>query len=144
MKSQKVDPRTRRRARRALLQALYQAQLSGADAEAMCGQFRQSGALDHADAVFFDKCLHQILDTSTRLDELYQPFLDRSKDELGYVERGVLRAGAFELKECIEVPFRVVINEWVELAKVFGADQSFRFVNGVLDAVARDVRHSAQ
>ena len=144
MKSPKVDPRARRRARRALLQALYQAQLSGADAEAMCSQFRQTGALDDADATFFDECLHQILDTRAKLDESYQPFLDRSTDELGYVERGVLRAGTFELKECIEVPFRVVINEWVELAKVFGAEQSFKFVNGVLDAVARDVRHSEQ
>ena len=140
--SSKVDPRARRRARRALLQALYQSQLSGADAKAMCSQFRQSGALDKADTTFFDDCLHQILHTSTKLDEVYQPFLDRSNDELGYVERGVLRAGTFELTERIEVPFRVVINEWVELAKVFGAEQSFKFVNAVLDAVARNVRDS--
>ena len=92
MMSSKVDPRARRRARRALLQALYQAQLSGADAEAMCGQFRQSGALDGADTTFFDECLHQILRTSAKLDEAYRPFLDRSADKLGYVERGVLSA----------------------------------------------------
>ena len=144
MTSSKVDPRARRRARRALLQALYQSQLSGADAEAMCGQFRQSGALDGADRTFFDECLHRILRTSAKLDEAYQPFLDRSADKLGYVERGVLRAGTFELEECIEIPVRVVINEWVELAKLFGAEQSFKFVNGVLDAVARDVRDSEQ
>ena len=144
MTSSKVDPRARRRARRALLQALYQSQLSGADAEAMCGQFRQSGALDGADTTFFDECLHQILRTSAKLDEAYQPFLDRSADKLGYVERGVLRAGTFELEECIEIPVGVVINEWVELAKLFGAEQSFKFVNGVLDAVARDVRDSKQ
>ena len=142
--SSKVDPRARRRARRALLQALYQSQLSGTEAEAMCGQFRESGALDGADTPFFDKCLHQILRTSAKLDEAYQPFLQRSADKLGYVERGVLRAGTFELEECVEIPVGVVINEWVELAKLFGAEQSFKFVNGVLDAVARDVRDSAQ
>ena len=142
MTSPKVDPRARRRARRALLQALYQAQLSGADAAAMCSQFRLSGALDQADTIFFDTCLHQILEKSNKLDEAYRPFLDRSNDKLGYVERGVLRAGTFELLECADVPFRVVINEWVELAKIFGAEQSFKFVNGVLDAVARDVRDS--
>ena len=144
MTSSKGDPRARRRARRALLQALYQSQPSGADAESMCGQFRQSGALDGADTTFFDECLHQILRTSAKLDEAYQPFLDRSADKLGYVERGVLRAGTFELKECIEISLRVVINEWVELAKVFGAEQSFKFVNGVLDAVARGVGDSEQ
>ena len=142
MTSPNVDPRARRRARRALLQALYRAQLAGAAAAAMSSQFRQSGALDQADTIFFDECLYQILQTSTKLDGAYQPFLDRSNDKLGYVERGVLRAGTFELLECADVPFRVVINEWVELAKVFGAEQSFKFVNGVLDAVARDVRGS--
>ena len=82
MTSPKVDPRARRRARRALLQALYQAQLSGAEAAAMCSQFRLSGALDQADTIFFDTCVNQILEKINKLDEAYQPFLDRSNVKL--------------------------------------------------------------
>lgn len=135
-----VDPRARRRARRALLQALYQWQLTDADVAVMASQFRDSGSLDKADTEFFDACLRAIVHGYGDLDSKYVDFLDRGIDELGYVERGALRAGTYELCERIEVPFRVVINEWVELTKNFGAEDSFKYVNGVLDRVAKRVR----
>ncbi|MCG8081879.1 MAG: transcription antitermination factor NusB, partial [Candidatus Thiodiazotropha taylori] len=75
-----------------------------------------------------------------QLDELLKPSLDRAIDSVDPVERAILRIGAYELQHKIEVPYRVVINEAVEMAKVFGAEQGHKFVNGVLDQVARKVR----
>jgi N utilization substance protein B len=74
------------------------------------------------------------------LDALLEPLLDRKLSELDPVERSLLRLGAFELRERIDVPYRVVINEAVALAKKFGASESFRYVNGVLDRLATDLR----
>ena len=74
------------------------------------------------------------------LAEALRPFLDRRVEELSQVEKALLRIGAFELKERLDVPYRVVINESIELAKVFGADDSFKYVNGVLDKLARRLR----
>jgi N utilization substance protein B len=76
------------------------------------------------------------------LDELLTPYLDRRVEELSQVEKAILRLGAFELKERQDVPYRVVINEGIELAKVFGAEDSFKYVNGVLDKLARQLRYA--
>lgn len=135
-----IDPRARRRARRALLQALYQWQLTASGLDEMRSQFRDSGALDKADTDFFDETLRRVLSDVEALDAVYAPFLDRTVKELGFIERGVLRAGTYELLERIEVPYRVVINEWVELTKTFGAADSYKYVNGVLDAVSKQTR----
>ena len=75
------------------------------------------------------------------LDELLTPYLDRRVEELSQIEKAILRLGAYELKERLDVPYRVVINEGIELAKVFGADDSFKYVNGVLDKLARKLRY---
>ena len=77
---------------------------------------------------------------STELDSAYSPFLDRSVDDLDPIERAVLRIGSFELIHRIDVPYRVVINESVDLAKVFGATESHKYVNGILDKLAQRVR----
>jgi transcription antitermination protein NusB len=74
------------------------------------------------------------------LDALLQPLLDRRVEQVDPVERAVLRLGAYELVHCPEIPYRVVINEAVDLAKAFGAEQGHRYVNGVLDKIARQVR----
>lgn len=136
----RFDPRARRRARRALLQAVYQWQLAGATVREIESQFELGEALDRADVEFFKGSLPGILLNADALDEIYAGFLDRTVDELDQVERAILRAGVYELKERLEVPYRVVINEWVNLAKDFGAEASFKYVNGILDKVAQQLR----
>ena len=133
-----ANPRSRRRARRTLLQALYAWQFTRAEAADLERQFAEDNAL--ADSGFFVACLHGVLDSTDALDALYAPYLDRDVKALDHVERAILRAATFELNARPDVPVRVAINEWVELAKQFGAEQSFRYVNGVLDRVARDLR----
>ena len=132
------NPRARRQARRALLQALYAWQIAGAEVEDLHEQSADN--LRRADGRFFDDCLRGVVQGVDALDALFASYLDRSVDALDHVERAILRAGAFELKERLDVPARVVINEWVELAKTFGATDSFKYVNGVLDRVARTAR----
>ena len=132
----------RRRARRALMQAVYAWQMTGGDLKDIAGQFEGSKHLKDADEGYFNECLRGVLAGVAELDPLFEPYLDRRIDQLDYVERAILRAGSYEMKARLDVPVRVVIDEWVELAKRFGAADSFRYVNGVLDRVARDVRQT--
>ena len=129
----------RRRARRTLLQALYAWQMTDADVDEIGEQFTPE-QLKGADPVYLHECLRGVVNSVATLDPLFEPYLDRRIDQLDYVERAILRAGSYEMKERLDVPARVVIDEWVELAKRFGAQESFRYVNGVLDRVARDLR----
>ena len=137
--SRSINVWARRRARRALLQALYAWQMTDADIDEIVQQFTPD-QLKGADTGYLRECLRGVMDGVTTLDPLFEPYLDRRIDELDYVERAILRAGTYEMKERLDVPVRVVIDEWVELAKRFGAEESFRYVNGVLDRVARDLR----
>ncbi len=130
----------RRHARRALIQALYQWQLAPQEAAAIGTQFAANGALDKADRDFFRACLGGVIEASDALDAAFAPYLDREVTALDQVERAILRAGAFELRSRADVPYRVVIDEYIRLAKTFGAEESYKYVNGVLDRVARDFR----
>ena len=94
------------------------------------------------DREYVHDLLHGVLGQVKTLDELLTPYLDRRVEELSQVEKAILRLGAFELKERQDVPYRVVINEGIELAKVFGAEDSFKYVNGVLDKLARQLRYA--
>ena len=152
MAGRAVDPRARHRARRALMQALYAWQLTGAEFADLRGQFTaEQGDGDappslgghgmrRADTAYFLDCLRGVMANVETLDPIFAPHLDRAVDRLDGVERAILRAGVYELKDCLEVPARVVINEWVEVAKGFGAEESFRYINGVLDKVAHELR----
>ncbi len=136
----------RRRSRRALLQAVYQWQMTGADTSAIERDLTEDGALKKADREFFKALLRGVAFGTAELDALLAPALDRKVDDLDKVELALLRLGAYELKHRIDVPFRVVIDEYVELAKVYGAEESFKYINGVLDRLAQDLRaleHSA-
>jgi N utilization substance protein B len=136
----------RRRSRRALLQAVYQWQMTGADTSAIERDLTDDGALRKADREFFKALLRGVAFGTQELDALLAPALDRKVEELDKVELALLRLGAYELKHRIDVPFRVVIDEYVELAKVYGAEDSFKYINGVLDRLAQDLRaleHSA-
>jgi N utilization substance protein B len=136
----KPNPWARRRTRRALVQAVYQWQMADADTAAVEREFLEAKALEKADVEFFQELLRGVLHHSAELDALFGSFLDRELASLDQVELAILRLGAFELKNRIDVPYRVVIDEYVELAKLFGAEDSYKYINGVLDRLAREVR----
>lgn len=125
----------RRKARRALVQAAYQWQFESSDLSQLHKEFGER-ALDKADEEFFVDILTRMISNVTTLDALLEPMLDRPIAQLDLVERGVLRLAAVELSERIDVPYRVVIDEYVELTKVFGSADAHKFVNGVLDQLA--------
>ncbi len=130
----------RRNARSFALQALYSWTLAGQSLTDLEAQFRVDNDMADTDIKLFSELLHNIAASKSELDGLYSDFLDRQLEELDPVELNVLRIGAYELSKRIEVPYRVAINESVELAKTFGATDSHRYVNGVLDKLAQRVR----
>ena len=131
----------RSKARRIAVQALYQWDVGGggqlADIEQ---QFIQEREVRGADLEYFHRLLFGVAGVSAELDACYAPVLDRAVSGLDPVERAVLRIGAWELLYSPEVPVRVVINEGIEMAKRFGAEQSHKYINGVLDRIARQTR----
>ena len=130
----------RSRARRIAIQALYQWQMAGQDLNDIEQQFLSSEESAGADLGYFHQLLHDIPARLDDLDRHLAPALDRPIAAVDPVERGILRLGAYELAFCPDIPFRVVINEAVELAKTFGAEQGHRYVNGVLDRLAHELR----
>lgn len=132
--------RKRSQSRRHAVQAIYQWQMAGQDLGDIVNQFLEEQDIKSFEVPYFQDLLHGVPTHLSELDEMLKPALDRAIESVDPVERAVLRLGAYELTYHLEVPYRVVINEAVELAKVFGADQSHKFINGVLDQVAKKVR----
>ena len=130
----------RRRSRRVLLQAVYQWQMNRVDVQALEREFLDGSALKKADKEFFQALLRGVIAHSDALDILLTPLLDRALTDLDQVELALLRLGAYELEHRLDVPYRVVIDEYVQLAKVFGAEDSFKYVNGVLDRLSAELR----
>jgi transcription antitermination protein NusB len=130
----------RSQARRHAVQAVYQWQMVGQDVGEIINQFLEEQDINSFEVPYFQDLLHGVPNHLGELDELLKPALDRAIESVDPVERAVLRLGVYELRYKPEVPYRVVINEAVELAKVFGAEQGHKYVNGVLDQVARQVR----
>ena len=130
----------RRKARHYGLQALYQWTLSGASPSDIEAEFRVDNDFRHTDGEYFSAVLRGVVDDVDGLESLFEPALDRTLDELDPIERNLLRLGTFELRDRIDVPYKVVISEAVALAKKFGATDSHRYINGVLDKVARQLR----
>lgn len=133
-------PSARTLARRAALQALYQWQVTHQPPAEIEAQFLSPGRMRHADLPYFKDLLHNVPAHLEELDEVLVPLLDRPVRQLDPVTRAILRMGTFELRHRPDIPWRVVIDEAVELARVFGAEQSHRYVNGILDKVARAAR----
>ena len=137
----KARPATpRRRAREFVLQGLYQWQVSGNDEAAIEANLRDSEGFEKADHDFFVGLLRGVLAQHEALQEQLQPYLDRPFGDLSPVEGCVLLAGAFELRNHPQTPYRVVINESIELAKSFGGTDGHKYVNGVLDKLAIRLR----
>lgn len=132
---------SRRMARTRALQALYQAEMNPTAAVALVKQFYDGqNDMSKVDADYFQELVHQCLAQQQDLDALFQPFLQIRLDQLDPVERCVLRLSCYELKSRLDVPKRVAINEGVELAKKYGAEDGHKFVNGVLDKLANQLR----
>lgn len=129
----------RKRARDLLVQALYQWQLGGAKVEQIEAEFRADNGRK-TDWEFFHHALSHIDAHAITLQQLFLPHLDRELEQLDPIETGLLYLGSFELSQRIDVPYRVVINECVELAKKYGASESHKYINGVLDRIARQLR----
>jgi len=133
-------PSARREARRLALQALYQWQLAGHSLHEIEAQFRVDNDFSRIDSVYFREILHGVADDLSTIENAFAPFLDRAVDTLDPVERAILRLSGWELLRRIDIPYRVVINEGIELAKLFGATDGHKFVNGVLDRLAAELR----
>lgn len=123
-----------------LVQAIYQWQMTGEDIGEIQKQFLSKQAQKSFNVPYFKRLLHGILTDLKRLDDQLGPCLDRSIESVDPVERAILRLGTYELLYQHEVPYKVAINEAVELAKVFGAEQGHRYINGVLDKLAKVLR----
>lgn len=130
----------RRKARHYAMQALYQWYMADAAVNVIEAEFRSDYDFSHVDLAYFQALLHGIPASVDELESAFEPLLDRRLDELDPIERTLLRMGTWELKERIDVPYRVVINEAVALAKKFGATDGHKYINGVLDRLARDLR----
>lgn len=135
-----IDLAARSRARRRALQALYAWQMGGSHMNAVIDQFRHEQDMEVADQEYFEDLLHGVERHVEVLDEALKPYVDREVGQIDPIERAVLRLAAYELKYRLDVPYRVVINEAIEVTKRFGADHGHSYVNGVLDKLAAQLR----
>ncbi|GAA0756464.1 transcription antitermination factor NusB [Ideonella azotifigens] len=130
----------RRLAREVALQGLYEWLISGAEAGVIDAHMREQEGFNKADHAHFDALLHGCIAEAADLDQVLSASVDRATNELSPVEHAVLLIGAYELKHCLDIPYRVAINEAVELAKSFGGTDGHKYVNGVLDKTAAALR----
>ncbi len=130
----------RKWARRAAIQALYQWQLSDLSLNEIEKQFRDEQDMRKVDMEYFSELLHKVPASLDELDKALVPYLDRGIEEVDPIERAILRLGTYELKSRIDIPYKVVISEGVHLAKTFGSAESHKYINGILDKVARQLR----
>jgi N utilization substance protein B len=139
-----IASRSRHRSRELLVKALYQTQLAGHDFAELTAQFAAEPTFGKADQLYFRELLGTVLADTATLDGLIARYAARSLEQLDAVGRAILWLGIAELKARADVPTKVVINEAVQLAKRYGATDSFRFVNAVLDKTARDIRNGSE
>lgn len=130
----KVSPR--RRARECAVQALYSWYVSKNSIEQVELTFITDQDMNGVDMPYFRKLLRGTVDNIEAVDAELRPFLDRKEDDVDPIERSILRMSAYELKYELDVPYKVAINEGIEVAKVFGSDDSHKYINGVLDQLA--------
>lgn len=138
MKGQK-----RHKARCYTLQALYQWQIADQDTTVIEQQFSDNIKNDAVDNDYFYRLFSGVVAQQQMIDRQLEPILDRELSQLTAIELNILRLATYELIACVEVPYRVIINEALEIAKTFGTtDEGFKYINGVLDNVARQLRQS--
>lgn len=132
--------RARSLARERAMQALYQWQMTGQNLADIEQQFLADQDMKNVDKGYFKELLHEVPKRIDEFDTLSNDLLSRPIEQVDPVERAILRIGLYELKQRLDIPYRVVINEAVELAKSFGAEQGHKFVNGTLDKAAQSLR----
>ena len=138
--SSKVTNGARTRARELMLQALYQKQIAGHDCAELLAQFREQKAYERVDQAYFDEALPVICSGQDELEALIADVVDRPLEQLDPVELATLLIGVYELRDRIEIPYRVVINEGVNLARRFGALDGHKYINACLDNAAQTLR----
>lgn len=138
--AKKSSAGARTRSRELAVQALYQKQIAGHDRSELEAQFKEQKAWERVDQPYFAELLSGILNEEDALNGLIESVVDRPRDQLDPVENAILMIGLFELRERIDIPYRVVINEGVNLAKRFGAVESHKYINGCLDKAAKALR----
>ncbi len=136
----KTSRSPRRRAREFAVQGLYQLLLTGGDPRDVARQVAESEGFGRGDQPMFERLWAGTVAARTELDQLLAVYLDRAPAALSPIEHAILLLGAYELQTMIETPYRVVINEAVELAKVYGGTDGHKYVNGVLDKLAAQLR----
>ncbi len=132
--------RARSLARERALQALYQWQMSGETPSEIDKQFMEEQDMKGVDKKYFSELLREITGNREALDAQSADVLDRPIAQVDPIEQAILRIGIYELQNRIDIPYRVVINEMVDLAKAFGAEQGHRYINGILDKLAKKLR----
>lgn len=140
MRSTTTRSAARRRSRELVLQGLYQRRLAGTPPAEVRAQLEASKGYERADAAYFEEMWRGLAEHADSRVERLAPLLDRKPSELSPIEGAIIAIGAWELDERPEIPYRVVINEAVELAKAFGGTDGHKFVNGVLDRHAASAR----
>ncbi len=130
----------RRRAREVALQGLYEWLLGGAEAGVIDAHMREQEGFEKIDRAHYDALLHGCIAQAAALDAVIARHTDRKTAQLSPVEHAVLLIGTYELTHCVDIPYRVAINEAVELAKSFGGTDGHKYVNGVLDQAAAELR----
>lgn len=139
--AQRSKPKSaRRRSREIALQGLYEWLISGADSKLIEAHLREHEGFDECDVAHFDALLHGAINEASAIDEALARHVDRKTTLLSPIEHGVLMIGVYELTHCLSIPYKVAINEAVELAKSFGGTDGHKYVNGVLDKTAADLR----
>ena len=133
-------PKQKQKARRLLVQALYSWDVGGTDLIDIEAEFHVDNDMGKVDTSLFHNILFGVPKNLAEIDASYEPHLDRENKDLDPVSRAVLRIASYEMLYSIEVPYKVVINEGVNLAKTYGPTDAFKFINGVLDKVAFDKR----
>ena len=137
----KVSPATRRKARHYGMQAIYQWQMTGTEPHIIEAEFRTDYDMTHVDTNYFHELVVKIPTQAEVLDAQYETFLQgRNLEELDAITKALLRLATYEFIYRLDVPYKVVINEAVSLGKKFGATDSFKFINGVLDQLATKLR----
>ena len=138
--SKSKSPGKRGRSRELLVQALYQMQITGHDLRELRSQFTGRPEYERIDKKYFDEALAAICDGIDEIEKGVDEYADRPIDQLDPVERGILMLGYYELQSVADVPYRVVINEAVNLARRFGAEDGHKYINAVLDRASKNLR----
>lgn len=135
-----MKPSPRRKARELAVQAIYSWQISQNSVSDIEVNFITENSKRRFDIEYFQQLMRGVTGNVSELDLAISPHVDRPLDDIDHVEKAILRVAIYELSDCPDVPYRVVINEAIELAKLFAADDSHKFINGVLDKAVKLIR----